>query len=131
VLGLTGCSGEPFSRERVAVSGKVMLGDQYVDGATVVFVPLEPSDGPKATAFIEKGLFSLSEERGPLEGKHRVEIHPVGVDVADLSSGLAQGGTPQIFQTEIPVKYQEHSQIFTVEAVVDGENEYEFLLEKN
>ncbi|QDU82395.1 hypothetical protein Pla110_41500 [Polystyrenella longa] len=126
---VVGCGGESLPRDRVPVSGSVKIGNNYVDHATIVFIPVEPEDGPSASAVIEKGLFALSEDRGPLEGKLRAEIHPIGIELKEMAAQVAEGKVSHIFETEIPEKYQKHSQLLTVEAIVGETNEYEFVLD--
>ncbi|MAT16248.1 MAG: hypothetical protein CMJ46_13375 [Planctomyces sp.] len=128
LLLMAGCSGESIPRDRVAVSGSVKLGDDYVDQATVVFVPLNPSDGPKTSVTIEKGLFALPEEKGPLEGKHRVEIHPVGIELGEMTALVQEGKTASVFATEIPRKYQQKFNGITVDVVKGAENHFEWVL---
>lgn len=76
VLLLTGCSGGPDDIPELApVSGMVMLDDQPLANASVVF---EPESGrPSIGTTNEQGMFELrysSEERGAKIGKHTVRI---------------------------------------------------------
>ncbi|MEZ6046187.1 MAG: hypothetical protein R3C11_11580 [Planctomycetaceae bacterium] len=128
---LSGCSESEFSRERVSVSGTLKIGDEYVEEARVEFIPLEPADGPTASAIVTNGLFTISEETGPLTGKLRVEIFPVGIELEDLTASIMDEKLISPFKTSIPQKYQKHSQEFTVDAFVDRPNEYDFVLEED
>ncbi|MCA9072474.1 MAG: hypothetical protein KDA84_26300 [Planctomycetaceae bacterium] len=93
VLGffVTGC-GKDAAYEgppRVALSGRVTIDGQTVDGGTISFIPQSPNlrvtGGP-----ISNGLYSIVEEKGAHEGGYRVEIRcpkPNGKKFKDSDTG--------------------------------------------
>lgn len=77
--------GEP----RVALSGRVTVDGQAVDGGTISFIPQTPEQrvtgGP-----ISNGLYSIAEEKGAHKGSYRVEIRwpkPNGKKYKDADTG--------------------------------------------
>ena len=72
---VTGCGGsDPNAPARAAVSGTVTLDGQPLAAGVIRFIPTKETKGPKTTATIEDGVFTLPAEFGPLAGRNRVEI---------------------------------------------------------
>jgi hypothetical protein len=69
-----GCSGGS-SIGRVPVTGTVNLGGQPMAKGSIIFEPIAPTQGVRCSAIITDGKFALSDETGPVEGLHRVEIY--------------------------------------------------------
>lgn len=121
-LFVVGCGQNPYQRDRVAVSGKVYLEDQLIEKARIVFVPIDPDDGPRATGLIEMGMFFIDKENGPLEGKLRVEIHPVGIELAEFEEKARSGEKFSALAQEIPEKLQSHHSPQRVSVTAGEEN---------
>lgn len=70
---LAGC-GQSVGVSRAAVSGEVLLDEKPVPFASVQFIPVGNTQGPRATAQVTDGQFHLSAAEGPVFGELRVEI---------------------------------------------------------
>lgn len=133
-VGLCGCSSvsdAPF--ERADVSGTVTLDGELLDEGFVRFVPIEGTTGPKVTAPIDRGLFILPPELGPVIGRHRVEIESTddgGLAMDDeeaLERILAQQGKPRIDIVRVPAAYNKQSTL-TAEISAQTPNDFNFQL---
>lgn len=72
---LSGCS-QPASDalERAAISGQVNLKGTPVEEGMIIFAPVAPNVGPSTGAKISNGVYSISQDSGPVVGTNRVEI---------------------------------------------------------
>lgn len=131
-----GCGGgADDSPPRAAVQGTVLLDQQPLPQGMIRFIPKDDTGGPKLSAAIKDGSFSLSDERGPWVGTHRVEIESTddggyAMDDEQAIQKLKQQGVRRIERIEVPQAYNRRS---TLEAViVAGEiNELDYDLTSN
>ncbi len=73
VLGnMAACGGDGL--QRGAVEGRVTLDGVAVEQGVIVFYPTDGTSGPVAGGPIEAGRYAISADRGPVVGRHRVEI---------------------------------------------------------
>jgi hypothetical protein len=72
-LTLCGCGGGQ-GMPRAAVSGEVLLDGKPVEFASLQFIPIPPTQGPRATALVTDGQFDLTAYNGPVFGDLRIEI---------------------------------------------------------
>lgn len=71
----TGCSGsDKDSPERAAISGLVKFKGELVEEGMITFSPVAPTVGPSTGAKIVKGIYSISEESGPVVGTNLVAV---------------------------------------------------------
>lgn len=116
-----GCDGgSDDSPPRAAVQGEVLLDNQPLPKGIIRFVPTEETGGPKISATIESGSFSLAEESGPRVGTHRVEIEStdsggLAMDDEQAIQKLREQGVRKIERIEIPQAYNKRS---TLDAVI-------------
>jgi hypothetical protein len=59
---------------RAAVSGHVTLDGQSIDKGVIQFLPVEGTIGPETGGVISKGQYDISQQRGAVVGKNRVEL---------------------------------------------------------
>ena len=120
---LAGCGGkvEDTRGVRVARQGTVTLDGQPLQYARVVFISDQGSGAVKASAMVEDGSFTFTEENGPLEGTARVEIYPVEMELEDFETQRGGDARKRIDVTriDIPPRYNVRSEL-TAEISGDG-----------
>jgi hypothetical protein len=124
---LPGCGGgsEYEGPPRYALSGKVTLGGEPVDGGVIAFIP-PTEDGYTASGVITGGQYSIREGQGANEGSHRVEIRwskPTGKKRLDIED---TGQEIEVVAEAIPLKYNEQSEL-TAE-VSESQTSFDFPL---
>ena len=72
--GLTGCGGAG-GPDRGAVTGTVSFEGKPIDQGSILFVPVAGKAGSSSGAAITDGKFSIPQEKGPVVGLNRVEVH--------------------------------------------------------
>ena len=126
----TGCSQD--GTERVSVSGTVSLDGELLNDTAIVFVPHKETKGPKARALIQEGKYHLPMERGPVIGKMRVKIVPVGIDEAGFQKLLQQGEKkPKVMRVDIPVYFNEKTRLQAEIKSENGEMVLDYKLESD
>lgn len=123
-----GCGG-PAGPERTAVHGNVTLGGAPLKAGRIVFTPQKPTEGPAVSAAIADGAYALSEEDGPVPGRHRVQVQAdvdLGFPIDDDIAFAQRGGAP-LPRNPVPPAYNEQSQQF-VELAPDKDNEYHVVI---
>jgi hypothetical protein len=111
-----GCGGGASEYEgpkRYALSGKVTLDGELVDGGTISFRPTaEGTEGPRVTGgVITAGEYKVEEAQGANLGTYQVEIHwsrPTGEKVLDASD---TGEMIDKVKQVIPAKYNENTEL--------------------
>ena len=73
--GVMGCGASPSGPERGAVSGRVTLDGEVVEQGSIAFIPAAGTKGPSSGATIANGKFSIPQDKGPVVGTNRVEVH--------------------------------------------------------
>lgn len=73
VVAIVGCGGRS-GPARVAVNGQVELDGRPAPDGAISFQPLGPGAGPAAVASLKEGRYGLTNEEGPLAGRHRVTL---------------------------------------------------------
>ena len=123
----TGCGGPRYDGpERVAMTGKVTLDGQPVEGGVLNLIPVA-GQGRKASAPIAKGRYDISQQHGPHVGRYRVEIHwpkPTGRRFAIGEEELSDQ-TVEV----VPRKYNRQSTIQV--DLLNGKNKHNFALTTN
>jgi hypothetical protein len=129
---LAGCGGG--GPQFVAVSGRVTLNDQPVEGCSVDFQPLsagKDAGAPGSTGKTDKdGRFTLYSQldksrAGAVVGKHQVRVWaPEGAQDADADSPRAKGKKTG---PKIPGRYHVNSEL-TFEVPASGTDKADFAL---
>lgn len=124
VVSVSGC-GEPALPTRgvrVGGSGMVTLDGELLQQGRIVMIMDQGNGEVKAAAMIRDGAFEFTEESGPLEGKARVEIYPVGVELEEFESQRGGDFTRPVDFTrvEIPVKYNVKSELIAEVSAEEG-----------
>ena len=104
--GLAGCGGgEPW--ERASVSGAVTVDGRPLEAGTITFVPADGVAGPKATAAVADGFYSLPIGHGPAAGPHRVEIRrrDPGLSRYDERAPATFAANPPAASPALPANY--------------------------
>lgn len=133
VLLQVGCGGgSADSPPRAAVQGTVLLDEKPLPKGIIRFVPKDETSGPKISANIEAGAFSLPEEFGPWVGTHRIEIESTdnggyAIDDEQAIQKLREQGVRKIERIQVPPAYNKSSTLNAV--IIEGRvNELEYLL---
>jgi hypothetical protein len=116
-FGLVGCAGTGDAPPRAPVMGLVTLDGELLETGVIRFVPAQGTTGPQTTAVIDRGMFTLPVEHGPIVGTHRVEID--STDTAGLAMDderalerLASAPNKQKLDiVRVPVRYNEQSKL--------------------
>jgi hypothetical protein len=135
LVGLTGCGGGP---QFAAVSGRVTLNDQPLEGFTVDFQPMAKSKdadaGPGSTGKTDKdGRFTLrsqldSSRAGAVVGKHQVRVWaPEGSQDRDAESTQGKGKGKKSDRPFIPGRYHVNSEL-TFDVPPGGTDKADFAL---
>lgn len=131
-LAILGCGGNERERPRAAVRGTVTLDDKPLSQGVIRFIPAEGTQGPKTSAVIFEGKFSLEVDDGPVVGTHRIEIESTddggyAPDDEEAFQKLKASGVKRIDVVRIPAMYNTKSTLKeTVSA--EGPNEFTFNL---
>lgn len=132
-LPVVGC-GSGDGVVRAPVSGKVTLGATPLAEGVIRFVPTGKTKGPSAVATIQDGVYQLSEDIGPVVGKHRVEIEAInhyGFELDDEEAFIAnvekKDKSRKAMKNPIDRKYNRNS---TLEAEIsaDGNSDLNFVV---
>lgn len=89
------------------VTGKVTLGGQPLEGATVTFQPAEQGGAPSAGQTDAKGRYKLMftfDTPGALPGEHTVSIQTAGTDFDDQGNEIER---PE----RVPAKYNSKTEL--------------------
>lgn len=124
-----GCNGRDDGPPRVAVDGEVTFRGRPVEKGSILFVPMGETQGPKTGAVIEGGRYRLSNDRGPVIGKLRVEIRAeqkLDYDITEPTESVKHIGEPMP-RSEIPPEFNDRSRL-VVETTPDGDNSFDFHL---
>ena len=126
-----GCgNGSETEQPRAAVRGTVTLDGKPLPEGVIRFIPIEGTPGPKTSALVFQGQFSLEKEQGPLAGKHRIAIESTdnggyAPDDEQALWKLKAAGIRRIDAVRIPAIYNTQSTL--TEAVsAEGPNEFAF-----
>ena len=122
ICGLAGCGGSS-GPQRGAVSGTVLFDGERVDQGSILFLPTAGTKGPSSGSGITDGRFSIPQEKGPVVGLYRVEVHwprKTGKKIA-VGSPAPPGTMIDEVAEAIPLTFNTQS---TLEQRVEpGENE--------
>lgn len=122
-LWVPGCGSSKPPLPRASVSGEVTLNGQPVSNVLVAFVPQGNVKGPRSSALVTDGKYSLDEKSGPLVGQMRVEI------TTALEEDEPRDGKVKPFAPErIPAQYNVNSQL-SAPIKADGPNKFDFHLQ--
>ena len=133
---LCGCGGSRDEElPRTAVSGTVTLDNKPLSEGVIRFIPTAGTQGPKTSAMISEGRFSLDEEQGPLVGKHRIVIESTdnggyAPDDEQALQKLKASGVRRIDVVQVPAIYNSRSTL-TETVSLEGPNEFTFDLKSN
>lgn len=113
---LAGCaSTSSEAPDRAPVMGLVTLDGELLEQGVIRFIPTEGTSGPQTTAVIDRGMFTLPAEYGPVVGRHRVEIKSTdrgGLAMDDeeaLARLQAAKEKPKIEIVRVPEVYNRNS----------------------
>jgi hypothetical protein len=130
LVALTGCGGGP---KFAAVSGRVTLNDQPLEGVTVDFQPMSSSKesaGPGSTGITDKdGRFTLRSQldkaqAGAVVGKHQVRVWaPEGAQDRDADGPKGKKGNRPL----IPGRYHVSTEL-TFDVPAEGTEKADFAL---
>jgi hypothetical protein len=133
LLMIGGCGGGASDAPpRAAVKGTVHLDDAPLAEGIIRFVPTGETTGPKVSAPIVNGEFSLPVKWGPWVGAQRVEIEStddggLAPDDETAVERMREAGIRRVERVEIPAIYNRRSTLTTT-ILAEQENELEFKL---
>ena len=121
-----GC-GQGDGATRCAVKGKVTLDGSPIEAGSIAFMPAGGTEGPTAGGQIEKGEYSIPSDKGPVEGRYRVEIRAPQKTGKMIQAPMAEEGTMVEETAEsVPAKYNSESTL--EEEIKAGKNVLDFEL---
>lgn len=123
VLSLPGCGSSKPPLPRAGASGTVTVNGQPASNLLIAFVPQGNVKGPRSSALVTDGKYSLDERVGPLVGPMRVEI-TTALEEDEPRDGKLKPVTPE----RIPAQYNLNSQL-KAEIKLDGPNTFDFSLQ--
>lgn len=112
---VVGCGDGDVSARGVRVAGEgfVTLDGDTLEMGRIMLITNQGQGEVKASAMVHQGVFTFTEESGPLEGEARVEIYPVEMELEDFEA--QRGGDPQkkvdVTRIDIPAKYNVRSKL--------------------
>ncbi|WP_145256014.1 hypothetical protein [Planctomycetes bacterium Pan216] len=109
IVCFAGCSAEN-GPARSRVVGRVNVDGHPLPSGMIRLTPIEGTRGPTAGASIAEGMFVVRQDRGPVRGKHRVEIRAyrqTGRKVAE--PGLGEGVLVDETEQYLPAHYNDES----------------------
>ena len=121
---LSGC--QDSGPARAPIQGRVTVGGQPLAAGRILFKPIAPTEGPVTSAAVVDGWYALTEENGPIIGKHRVELEaelPLGFALDDEQAFARRGGK-RLPANPIPPRFNRDS-ILKVEVVAEKENQFD------
>jgi hypothetical protein len=104
------------------VHGKVTLDGEAVTNGNIIFFSQE-AKGPKASAAIEQGAYTISPQDKLLPGKYRVEIRwskPTGKKIPSADPGIMTDETREA----VPAKYNTDSTLTAEITAGDAEKDF-------
>jgi hypothetical protein len=114
----TGCGhAAKDAPQRAPVMGMVTLDGELLEQGAIRFIPTGGTSGPQTTAVIDRGLFRLPKDFGPVIGRHRVEIQSSDTggfamdDEQALERLQAQRPQTPIRIVRVPPVYNERSRL--------------------
>lgn len=123
VLSLPGCGSSKPPPARVGVSGTVTINGHPTSNLLIAFVPQGNVKGPRSSALVTDGKYSLDERAGPFVGTMRVEI-TAALEDDEPRDGVVKPFTPE----RIPAQYNVNSQL-SATITADGPNKFDFTLQ--
>lgn len=129
---VSGCGKPADGPDRVAASGTVTLDGEPLPHGVIRFIPVDGTEGPKASAVVEQGAFEFPSHYGPVPGMHRIEIETVDPDLPDpddeaaINEYVAAQRRQPAFR-QVPRIYNRASQL-KEQVTPEGPNEFEFEL---
>ncbi|HCO26913.1 MAG: hypothetical protein CME31_02095 [Gimesia sp.] len=132
---LSGCGASKQEFSRAAVSGIVKLDGDPLSEGVIRFIPQGENKGPKASATIHNGIFSIDENFGPVTGTNRIEIDSTddggyAPDDELAIEKLKASGIKQIKVVKVPPQYNRRSTL-TKTITAEGKNDLVFELTSN
>ncbi|WP_010583053.1 hypothetical protein [Schlesneria paludicola] len=136
VCAVGGC-GRSNQPARIAVTGEVVLDQKPLDSGRIMFIPIDGTKGPTATAFVKDGFYSFDRKNGPVVGKNKVHIESVPKlefelddEAAYANAHRANHGKPVLPPEKIPPQYNRDSTL-VAELSLAGNAEVNFALERS
>lgn len=123
VLSLPGCGSSKPPVPRASVSGAVTINGQPGSNLLIAFVPQGNVKGPRSSALVTDGKYSLGETSGPLVGPMRVEI-TTALEDDEPRDGKVKPFTPE----RIPAQYNVNSTL-SAPIKAGGPNKFDFSLQ--
>lgn len=122
---ISGCDDHTETFTRAAIRGSVTLDDQPLDGASIRFIPIDNTIGPKTEFPIVQGEFSATRTQGPPIGNHRVEIDWVDQawqhDDEQALEKLRQSPRTKISRPTLPDRYHHRSTLTATIGAADDD----------
>lgn len=123
-----GCQGQQDGPARGALTGQVSWEGESVQDGRISLIPIDGTNGPASGGAISEGRYSIPANKGPVIGKHRVEITANRKTGGQQKAMPPATGTVDEIEQYIPPKYNMESTL-TVD-VQQGDNTADFNLKK-
>ncbi|MFM8633657.1 MAG: hypothetical protein ACKOEX_02420 [Planctomycetia bacterium] len=113
---------------QVSIGGDVSYDGQPVASGTIIFTPVEGTQGPATGAGIEGGRYRVPAQKGPVVGgRYKVEITALRKTGKTVPNSFDPNGQPLEFSEQfVPDRYNRRSTL--VVTVTAGANKADFAL---
>jgi len=136
--GMVGCLGGSSNPDVVKVTGLVQYNGSGVEGAQVVFVPVEANASPASATTDSQGNFTLttywnatkSQVDGAMPGQYQVTVKKTREPTQEeIDAAMARGKSLQT-DNQLPAKFATASKTPLAKVVTkEGDNHFELVLE--
>ena len=123
-----GCQGQQEGPARGALAGQVSLEGESIQDGRISLIPIDGTKGPASGGTISLGKYSIPANKGPVIGRHRVEITASRKTGKQLKAMPPATGTMDEMEQYIPSKYNTTSTLTT--EIKQGDNTANFNLKK-
>lgn len=123
-----GCQGQQGGPARGALTGQVSFDGEPVQDGRILLIPIDGTKGPASGGAISEGKYSIPANKGPVVGKHRVEIKANRKTGKQTEAVPPATGTVDIMEQYIPSKYNTKSTLTA--DIKQGANTADFDLKK-
>ncbi len=113
---------------RYRVEGHVNIDGIPLEKGLITFIPLTPTEGPKASGVIDEGTYVIEQGSGPCRGTFVVKIEtvPLGIEaIVTKKSGVAKPSRSNRPRPAVAPQYNEESRL-EVRIEEYGPNRFDF-----
>ena len=125
-----GC-GDSGAADRYRVEGRVNIDSVPLEKGLIIFIPIAPTEGPKASGIVDQGEYAIEKGAGPYCGEFLVKIETVPRAIEAIAAGKAPAEEVRRRAKQRPVVAPEYNRMSRLQVVVrqHAENRFDFDVE--